>query len=215
MKLKDFFVAADEHQVWTNKFVGNTIKYDENKEAVWEFKRRNNLTKKEVEAGLKKDTVTPIGTIRFAEPDEYKVITAELNFDVELDVSEYKEIIDGALTEITKITNWDSVTMVRFNADSLNQNQEEALWNLEFNGDPLDRKFLIRQFETSEQTMQCMTLGMTLGIAAGVLMDHMSEGLSLGMLIGTVIGYFIDAKSNAKRKELWDKRVKSFTESRK
>ena len=211
MKLKDFFNAADEHQVWTNKFVGNTIKYDENKEAVWEFKRRNNLTKKEVKAGLKKDIETPMGTIRFYEPDEYKVITAELNFDVELDVSEYKEIIDGVLTEIT---NWDSVTMVRFNADSLNQNQEEALWNLEFNGDPLDRRFLIRQFETSEQTMQFMTLGMTLGIAVGVSTDHMAEGLSYGMLIGIVIGNLFDAKSNAKRKELWNKRIKSVTSAK-
>ncbi|MCQ2483645.1 MAG: hypothetical protein MJ153_09185 [Clostridia bacterium] len=212
MKFKEAVKAVDEHQVWTNKFVGNTIKYEKNVEAVWEIKRRNNLTKKEVAEGKQKDTETPMGTIRFADPDAYNVINAELKFDTDLDVDEYKEILNGVLEEIT---DWDSAVMVRVDADSINLNQEEALWKLEFIGDPLDRKYLIRQFETSEYSSSLMMMGMTLGIAIGLAMNHMVNGMCYGMLIGTVIGCVIDAKNNAKREELWERRIKSVTDSRK
>lgn len=153
----------------------------------------------------RKTTTGVVGTVVLTAPNEFEITDVVYDFTKELDVDEYTEIIN-AVNDCLVHFKFEDVSYIRINTEGINNDMEEALWRLEFVGDPIDRKYMLWECPENRYMALYLCLGVAIGSAIGAA-TRQSMWMCIGMALGAAVGILLDRMHKKNRDELYAKRI--------
>ena len=154
----------------------------------------------------RKHTNDVVGTVTITEPDEFEITEALYDFTKELNVDEYTEIIQAVNNCIINY-KFENVSYIKIDAEDINNDIEEALWRLEFKGDPIDRKYMLWECPEDRYMALYLCIGVAIGAAIGGITGNPGTSISIGMVLGMALGTAFDESHKKTRDTLYKKRV--------
>ena len=148
--------------------------------------------------------------VQFSEPDYYHCCNMSVAVYENLDVKEYKLIVDRLLTYLNTLAGNNTIIYVTTAIQELPADTtfRDALVDLKFVVDTKDNSNLIYEVPPTDWIGVYMCLGVAIGMSLGMsTTGYATLGVAIGTALGAALGAFLNSKTKKERAALWNARI--------